>query len=217
MSCWWISTLQAVKPFVGLAKLKTCKYQGSDTFLWRGFIDIFEMLSTDISRPIPFRVIQPLVEDSARKMNMRCNEQQDVAEFYLQLMVPFLGESCLTHEIEICKSLMCLNCENNSIVESSTFGILSVAVHTLSIVNCLQEFFKDEVISGLRCDECGKTQCKKTIFTRIITCPKLLVVQLLRFGAVDEQLVKLNSDISPTMEIDLSKFCTFSLGITQLF
>ena len=103
-------------------------------------------LSMDTSQPVPFHIIRPLINESAIQMDISSNEQQDAAEFYLQLLVPFFRESCLTNEIEVSKSVMCLNCNNNSVIENSTSGTLTVAVRPLSLDNCVRHCFDDEIV-----------------------------------------------------------------------
>ena len=58
---------------------------------------------------------------------------------------------------------------------------------------------------------CEHTNCKKVIGTCIVSCPKLLVVQLMRFAYVAGQQVRNSSNVLPNMEIDLSLCYTTSI------
>ena len=207
VSCWWIATVQAMKPFIISSNLNVSKFEGSDVFLWRRFMKLFETLQLETSNPVPFGTVQPLITECELQMNLGCHQQQDAAEFYSQMMVPFLEGSCLTNEIEIAKNVICHNCNGSALVENSTSGILPLAVRDKSIEKCLQACFDEEIVRGSDCDLCGLKKCKKMILSRIVNCPSLLVVQLLRFRAVRERQEKVATEVIPNVLLDLSNFC----------
>ncbi len=72
VSCWWIATIQAIKPFIPQAKSTNSKFQGSDVFLWRNLVKPFHTLEVDTSAPIPFHIVQPVIKESSLQMNINC-------------------------------------------------------------------------------------------------------------------------------------------------
>ena len=81
VSCWWIATVQAMKPFIISSNLNVSKFEGSDVFLWRRFMKLFDTLQLETSNPVPFRTVQPLITECELQINLGCHQQQDAAEF----------------------------------------------------------------------------------------------------------------------------------------
>ncbi len=84
-----------------------------------------------------------------------------------------------TAEIEICKSVLCLTCNETSVVENSTLQVcyLSVAAQKSCLYKCWQHCFSDEVVrDDVDCSRCRQKKCTKIIGSRIVNCPAVLVV-----------------------------------------
>ena len=84
-------------------------------------------------------------------MDIDCEQLQDAAKFYLQILVLVWEESCLTNEIEIDTSVMCLDCHKRVTGENSTLSTMSTAVQGANMVRCQQPHFNVEVVLKWEC------------------------------------------------------------------
>ncbi|KAM3147828.1 hypothetical protein pb186bvf_000156 [Paramecium bursaria] len=90
--------------------------------------------------------------------------------------------------------IICRNCNNTSI-NNEEFLTLSLALSkSLNLIQCLEDFLKEEKIFDYHCDKCNK---KRQAFkrTKIINLPTYLLLHLKRFKFFPKQN-KINSTIS---------------------
>ena len=137
-------------------------------------------------------------------------KQQDVSEFYLQLLPAILqGNTPITatvkglFEFDLTASLKCPRCKD---ITSQTNPQYNLDIHVNigdHLSNILRETtFRGSVIHGRRCSRCKNTSNVRQPY-RLVNGPEILILNMLRFT---NKLYKNMSRVSFTQDLDLTEY-----------
>ena len=166
----------------------------------------------EINKPLSFRSVKPIVEESVRRMRVYFNRQQDSAEFYTTLITPFLLNLGLDTTLKLHTKVKCQNCNSPSpTIEDCQIEVLTLPAQGTSVNECLGLYFNEDVHSiACSCSHCtnehGEEHTKRKT-TQIVASPSLLVIQLLRFHIIKGHVTKIQREIECSTTIDLSDYC----------
>ncbi|CAG5858679.1 unnamed protein product [Menidia menidia] len=115
---------------------------------------------------------------------------------------------------------LCMHCDQQAL-NTQTFTVLSLPIPKdipkCSIQDCLSLFFEQTVLTGgeqVLCSECGLRR-ETTVLTSLEKAPEILVLHLKRFGCKGRNQVKLRTNVSFSMKLDLTPFLSSSVHNTS--
>ncbi|PIK60773.1 hypothetical protein BSL78_02337 [Apostichopus japonicus] len=184
-SCWFASTVQAVKvTHVGhILKNRSNSNNAVGEMLTR----ILRNLEEKSCRPIGDRAVRQAVQtiaDEVRGPFLNCQDQQDASEFFSNCILDNLHQEYVANMISpvtttfATEIVTCLNCGNEE-KRNQSLPMLTITPHRPEVVKNIAALFEDEVRDGICCSECRERQLKGYSY-EIAKLPPCLVVNINR-------------------------------------
>lgn len=90
---------------------------------------------------------------------------------------------------------------------------LELKADPVSIYDCIDDYFKREIVDEYKCEKCKQANPKTTMCRALVNLPSVLIITLKRFRTIDNygRRAKVYRRVTYPMILDVSKYCASSV------
>jgi len=91
---------------------------------------------------------------------------------------------------------------------------LEMKADPVSIYDCIDNYFKKEIVDEYRCDKCKSANAKTTMCRALVNLPTVLIISLKRFRTIDNygRREKVHRRVTYPIILDVSKYCVTNVN-----
>ena len=205
-SCWWIASIQALLPLYLQLRGTASQIPNLNEFK-RSLMFIFDQLKDEIGHSVPFHSVKKSIGLCASFLSVSVQRQQDAAEFLTcDEVCTFFHDAGLSPRFVLQKTSRCALCDRASTVDTTKSTVLTIPATNSRLDNNINSFFRCVRLPDELCTHCVNIGVK-TVTTKILHAPSVLLIQLMRFRWRDSRAEKVTTTIQVPDTVDLTQMC----------